>query len=456
MAGRVEQLDCRRWAETFLARFARYIRRDRQNHAGQAARRGGARAHRSAIRPGAPPDAPARLRRHPARAGEPSGPRGSDERDRGAARRSRGAPRDRRPRRQRPAGRTRSSSGSATCPFYLCAEHGYLARAPGGRWERQLEVDLSWLPRIERLLRTRHRRRSRDARRAEELQRHLALPPGRARVRRLAGPRAARRDRADAPRRSCRDPARAPGDRGARARRQQGRLRARPVPGRQGRLRTSCSRPGTTAPTWISTRRCRPARSACTWDALQQRARDVSRRDQFFVDSPRAVRNLLRALVEATERGGPAAAGRGRRPEPAHASRVRPAHADEARGVAAGVRGAAARPRRARRCGARSSNSSRRCVRIISGPSVAIVNATPFSTNARNVSRTASSSGSAFVSRFEVGQISSTMPGSRAARASAPGRRRRGCRGRSGPGAATRRPRGSPRRRSRPPRRRGS
>ena len=55
------------------------------------------------------------------------------------------------------------------------------------------------------------------------------------------------------------------------------------------------------------------------------------------------------------------------------------------------------------------SNSSRRCVRIISGPSVAIVNATPWSMKVRNVSRTASSSGSAFVSRLDVGQISSTM-----------------------------------------------
>ena len=50
------------------------------------------------------------------------------------------------------------------------------------------------------------------------------------------------------------------------------------------------------------------------------------------------------------------------------------------------------RPRRARRSRSSSSNSSRRWVRIISGPSVAIVNATPFSTNVRNVSRTSSSS----------------------------------------------------------------
>ena len=66
----------------------------------------------------------------------------------------------------------------------------------------------------------------------------------------------------------------------------------------------------------------------------------------------------------------------------------------------------------------RSSSSSRRCVRIISGPSVAIVKATSCSRNAWKVSRTAASSGRAFVSRFEVGQISSTTPASRSSRIS--------------------------------------
>src|ERR1051325_2802424 len=60
----------------------------------------------------------------------------------------------------------------------------------------------------------------------------------------------------------------------------------------------------------------------------------------------------------------------------------------------------------------RSSSSSRRCVRIISGPSVAIVNATPWSTKARKVSRTSSSPAKARVSRFEVGQISRTISAS--------------------------------------------
>jgi trehalose 6-phosphate synthase/phosphatase len=38
-------------------------------------------------------------------------------------------------------------------PVYLCAEHGYLARAPGEDWRTLLELDLGWMRRIERLLR---------------------------------------------------------------------------------------------------------------------------------------------------------------------------------------------------------------------------------------------------------------------------------------------------------------
>jgi trehalose 6-phosphate synthase/phosphatase len=38
-------------------------------------------------------------------------------------------------------------------PVHLCAEHGYLARAPGGEWHTLVDLDLSWLRPIERLLR---------------------------------------------------------------------------------------------------------------------------------------------------------------------------------------------------------------------------------------------------------------------------------------------------------------
>jgi trehalose 6-phosphate synthase/phosphatase len=38
-------------------------------------------------------------------------------------------------------------------PIHLCAEHGYLARAPGEEWRTLLDLDLTWLRPIERLLR---------------------------------------------------------------------------------------------------------------------------------------------------------------------------------------------------------------------------------------------------------------------------------------------------------------
>ncbi len=38
-------------------------------------------------------------------------------------------------------------------PIHLCAEHGYMARAPGGDWTTLVDLDLTWLRPIERLLR---------------------------------------------------------------------------------------------------------------------------------------------------------------------------------------------------------------------------------------------------------------------------------------------------------------
>jgi trehalose 6-phosphate synthase/phosphatase len=38
-------------------------------------------------------------------------------------------------------------------PVHLCAEHGYLARPPGGEWRTLVELDLAWMRPIERLLR---------------------------------------------------------------------------------------------------------------------------------------------------------------------------------------------------------------------------------------------------------------------------------------------------------------
>ena len=81
-------------------------------------------------------------------------------------------------------------------PVHLCAEHGYLARAPGGEWRTLVELDLE-LDAPDRATAAAGRgRRSRSARRAEVVQRRLALPRGRARVRLLARARAPERPRA--------------------------------------------------------------------------------------------------------------------------------------------------------------------------------------------------------------------------------------------------------------------
>jgi trehalose 6-phosphate synthase/phosphatase len=53
------------------------------------------------------------------------------------------------------SGRTRESLDAwlGDLPISLCAEHGYLVRPAFGEWEAPLDVDLSWLPRAERLFR---------------------------------------------------------------------------------------------------------------------------------------------------------------------------------------------------------------------------------------------------------------------------------------------------------------
>lgn len=53
------------------------------------------------------------------------------------------------------SGRDRSSLERwfGDLPIHLCAEHGFVVRAPGETWRQLADVDLSWLPRFERLLR---------------------------------------------------------------------------------------------------------------------------------------------------------------------------------------------------------------------------------------------------------------------------------------------------------------
>ena len=152
MAGRVTELDCRRWSERFLARLARYARRrpvrakakaldpvsrDRVVH-------GAVRARRRTLLL----DYDGTLRElasHPDLATPTSEILALLE----ALCDLPGT------KVHIVSGRTRETLESwlGELPVYLCAEHGYLARPPDGAWRTLFDVDLSWMPRVERLLR---------------------------------------------------------------------------------------------------------------------------------------------------------------------------------------------------------------------------------------------------------------------------------------------------------------
>jgi trehalose 6-phosphate synthase/phosphatase len=152
MAGRVEQLDCRRWADTFLGRLGRYARRERQGQVAQmldepARQRITERFVRSRRRTflldydgtlreiASHPDLAAPTREIVSLLGDLARLPDTDV--------------------HVISGRRQDTLEQwlGDLPVYLCAEHGFVARSPEGRWERQLDVDLAWLPRIERLLR---------------------------------------------------------------------------------------------------------------------------------------------------------------------------------------------------------------------------------------------------------------------------------------------------------------
>ena len=153
MAKRVEDLDTRRWAEGFLTRLGRYSRRDRRSKRPptvddaiqeRIARRF-ARARQRVDR--------ARLRRDAARVRAASRPRAADARDPGSCS-------ARSPTLPTPTCTSSADDGARNLeqwfgrlPIHLSAEHGYLARAPGEEWRTLVDLDLSWLRPIERLLR---------------------------------------------------------------------------------------------------------------------------------------------------------------------------------------------------------------------------------------------------------------------------------------------------------------
>jgi trehalose 6-phosphate synthase/phosphatase len=152
MARRVEALDCRKWADGFLTRLGRYSRRDRRRRAP----------------PTVDGDVRARLQRRFVRARARTIMLDYD----GTLRELEPHPDLAIPTREIRAllrelagvsatdvhivsGRRRSNLEQwfGQLPVYLCAEHGYLAREPGGEWRTLVDLDLSWMRPIERLLR---------------------------------------------------------------------------------------------------------------------------------------------------------------------------------------------------------------------------------------------------------------------------------------------------------------
>ena len=152
MAKRVESLDSRRWAEGFLTRLGRFSKRDR----------------RTRRPPTVDAELEARLRRRFARARARTILLDYD----GTLREFEVHPDLAQPTPEIRAllrslaalpatdvhivsGRRRRNLEQwfGRLPVHLCAEHGYLVRAPGGEWRTLVELDLSWLRPIERLLR---------------------------------------------------------------------------------------------------------------------------------------------------------------------------------------------------------------------------------------------------------------------------------------------------------------
>ena len=219
-------------------------------------------------------------------------------RDPRAARRPRGAARTRTSTSSAAARARRSRRGSATCPIHL--------------------VRRARLPRPGRRAATGRRRTTSTSRgcrgssgcsrrvaadvpgtlvERKAAQRRLALPPGRARVRRLARARAARRRSRQVL--GGRAAEVLPGRRVIEVRARgvnKGAYLERVLAGDGGRAGTSCSPPATTSPTATSSARSRAARSRSTSASARPR-RQTTLDHEYVVDSPRALRQTLRRVA---------------------------------------------------------------------------------------------------------------------------------------------------------------
>ncbi len=152
MSGRVEQLDSPRWAAGFLGRLRRFARQNRRARhvtrplgAADRARLSGRFAEAAGRTVILDYDGTLReLANHPELAGPT--PEITELLERLAALPMTDV--------HVVSGRKRRTLDSwfGTLPIHLCAEHGYFAREPDGVWRTLFDVDLSWLPRIERML----------------------------------------------------------------------------------------------------------------------------------------------------------------------------------------------------------------------------------------------------------------------------------------------------------------
>jgi trehalose 6-phosphate synthase/phosphatase len=152
MAKRVEALDCRKWADGFLTRLGRFSRRDRRRKP--------------------PPDVDGEIRERIVRRFRRARARSIMLDYDGTLREIEPHPDLAIPTREIRqllrdlaavpgtevhivSGRRRRNLESwfGQLPIHLCAEHGYLARRPGEEWRTLLELDLTWMRPIERLLR---------------------------------------------------------------------------------------------------------------------------------------------------------------------------------------------------------------------------------------------------------------------------------------------------------------
>ena len=152
IAARVEELDCRRWASRYLARLDQHAAAERCRPAQDALapqaqrslrRRFGAAARRTLL---LDYDGTLRELESLPQLAAPTGELRQLLADLAAL----------------PGSDVHVVSGRAPetleawlgdLPLHLCAEHGFLARAPGDVWRTLVEADLSWLPEVEEFLR---------------------------------------------------------------------------------------------------------------------------------------------------------------------------------------------------------------------------------------------------------------------------------------------------------------